>query len=151
MIVTFFGHKDAFLSDEEKKKLTDLLRSVLEKSPDAVFYLGDYGNFDYLCNSVLKELQKVFPLLRRIFVTPYLDPKYSRLKCAASRFDEVLYPFTERVPPRFAIHRRNRWMVDNADFIIACIDHDWGGAIKAVEYALQRKKPCVNLGAYSMK
>ena len=151
MIVTFFGHKDARLSGENKNKLTDVLRSVLLDVPNAVFYLGDYGNFDSCCNFALKELQKDFPLLRRVFVTPYLEPDRYRLKTAAARYDEVLYPFACRVPPRFAISRRNLWMADRADLIIACIDHDWGGAAKAVRYAVRKNKPCINLGSRDLK
>lgn len=149
MIVTFCGHRDIFFKNGEEKRLEEELRKVLEEFPNAVFYLGDYGRFDGLCNSALKKLQKEYPRLRRVFVTPYLDPEYAHFQYADEYYDEVLYPFTDKVIKRFAISKRNRWIVNEADLVIAYVDHEWGGAAKTLEYAVRKKKRCVNLGNYS--
>ena len=146
MIVTFCGHKNFCRQDDEEKRLTDLLRATLREHPDAVFYLGDYGQFDLFCNSVLRALQKDFPRMRRVFVTPYLDPEYRHLWEAEGFYDEILYPFHDPVLPRYAIDKRNRWMIERADLVIAHVDHDYGGAAKTVRHALRQKKRCHNLG-----
>ena len=148
MIVTFCGHRDIFFKNDEEKRLVEELRKILKEAPDAVFYLGDYGQFDTLCNYILKELQKEYPLLKRIFVTPYLDPEYAHLKYAKGYYDEVLYPFTDKVVKRFAISKRNQWMVNKADLVIAYVNYSWGGAVKTFEYAVRKHKRYVNLGRY---
>ena len=51
-----------------------------------------------------------------------------------------VYPPLERVPRRFAIARRNRWMVDQADVVVACVQRSWGGAAEMLRYAQRRGK-----------
>ena len=43
-----------------------------------------------------------------------------------SGYDSTVYPPLENVPHRFAISHRNRWMVENADVVVAYVLHDWG-------------------------
>ena len=54
-------------------------------------------------------------------------------------FDGTIYPDIENVPPRFAIIKRNEWMVKQSDFMIAYVNYPWGGAYKTLQYA-ERKK-----------
>ena len=55
-------------------------------------------------------------------------------------FNGTIYPDgLEFVPQKLAIIKRNEWMVDNSSFLIAYIDHEWGGAYRTFKYA-QRKK-----------
>ena len=82
MIVIFCGHRNASLSLEEEQNLVVVLRSTLKEHPDTVFYLGDYGAFDGRCNAILRDIQREYPKLKRIFVTPYLLPEYGHLKYA---------------------------------------------------------------------
>lgn len=55
-------------------------------------------------------------------------------------FDDAIYPDLETVPKRLAIIKRNEWMINNSDFLIAYVDHDWGGAYKTLEYEEKRRK-----------
>ncbi len=47
-------------------------------------------------------------------------------------------------PRRFAIPRRNRWMVEAADVVVACVLHDWGGAAATLRYARQKGKQIIS-------
>ena len=145
LIVTFCGHGKTTLSEEEEQRLIALLRSILSAHPDAIFYLGDYGAFDGTCNRILQRLQAEYPRLKRIFVTPYISPEYGRLKTAKERYDESIYPFEERVMPRYAIARRNEWMIDRADLVIANVRWNWGGAYHTLDYAKRHNKTIVNI------
>lgn len=146
LIVTFCGHREMSLTREEEQHLFELLRSILVENPDTLFYLGDYGAFDGICNVLLKKLQEDYPKLRRIFITPYITPGYWHLEAAKERYDESIYPFEDNVLPKFAISKRNEWMVDHADVVIAYVRYDWGGAYKTYKYALSKKKRSFNLG-----
>ena len=49
------------------------------------------------------------------------------------------------VPPRYAIDRRNKWMLKQADFVVTYITHDWGGAAKFAKMAEKQGKKVINL------
>ena len=44
-----------------------------------------------------------------------------------------------------AIQKRNRWLVDRADCLIAYLFRDFGGAYETVKYAKKQGKPVINL------
>ena len=140
MIITFCGHSKLSDHDIIQDKLTQELRSLLEQGSHK-FYLGGYGDFDLLAAKVLHELKPEYPELESILILPYLDRQVD-----ASLYDSTIYPPLENVPKRFAISRRNKWMVEKADILIACVDHDWGGASKKLEYAVKKGLHIINLG-----
>ena len=145
MIITFCGHSNYSFDDTVKEKLRGLLLQNIRKNPTCKFYLGGYGNFDSLCLSILKELKADFPNIELLFITPYLNKEYSKLETAKLYYDDIIYPSLESVPPRFCISRRNEWMVDEADLVIAFVKYSWGGAAKTLEYAKRKKVPFYNL------
>ena len=60
-------------------------------------------------------------------------------------YDSILYPPLETVPKRFAINKRNEWMIVQADLVISYIDHEFGGAYKTFAYAKKKKKKIIEL------
>ena len=65
-------------------------------------------------------------------------------------FDDTIYPDLEKIPRRFAIVKRNEWMIKNSNFLIAYVDHSWGGASKTLEYAKRKKHiSIINIGHYA--
>ena len=145
MIITFCGHSNCLFSDEEKEKLKQPLIIEIRKNPTCKFYLGGYGDFDSLCLRTLRELKTDFPNIELLFITPYLDNNYSKLQLAKYYYDDVIFPPIENVPRKFAILKRNEWMVDSADLVIACVKYSWGGASKTLEYAKRKMKQIINL------
>ena len=145
MIITFCGHSDFLFSDDVKQQLKNILVSEIRKNPTCKFYLGGYGDFDSLCLRTLRELKKEFQDIELIFITPYLDKNYSKLEFAKYHYDDVIFPPLESVPRKFAIIKRNEWMVEEADLVIAYIMYSWGGATKTLEYAKRKKKTITNL------
>ena len=145
MIITFCGHSNCLFSDEEKEELKQLLIKEIRKNPTCKFYLGGYGDFDSLCLRTLRELKTDLPNIELLFITPYLDKNYSKLELAKYYYDDVIFPPIENVPRKFAILKRNEWMVDSADLVIAYVKYSWGGAAKTVEYAKRKKVPIINI------
>ena len=82
-----------------------------------------------------------------IFITPYITVEYQQnhLTNLAEEYDGILYPEIEEKPLRFAISYRNKWMVEQADYVICGIEHNWGGAFKAYQHAKQKKKYVFNI------
>lgn len=50
-------------------------------------------------------------------------------------YDYMIYPTLRDVTQRSAIPQRNEWMVDSADVVVAYVTHEWGGAVKTLQYA----------------
>ena len=105
--------------------LKELLLQEIRKNPACKFYLGGYGDFDSLCLNILKEMKADFPTIELLFITPYLDDNYSKLETAKLYYDSIIYPPLENVPRRFWISKRNEWMVDEADLVIAFVKYSF--------------------------
>lgn len=73
--------------------------------------------------------------MKSILVLPYLDRKMDESQC-----DWTVYPGLVKVPRRYAITHRNHYMVNDADVVIAYVQHSWGGAAQTLDYAKQKKK-----------
>ena len=144
MIITFCGHSNCLFSDDVKQQLKNILVGEIIKNPTCKFYLGGYGDFDVLCLRTLKDFKADFPEIELIVITPYLDKNYSKLELAKYYYDDVIFPPIESVPRKFAILKRNEWMVKQADLVIAYVKYSWGGAAKALEYAKRKKKRIIN-------
>ena len=98
-----------------------------------------------MCLKTIRELKHDFPTIEILFITPYLDKNYSKLELAKYYYDDVIFPPIESVPRKFAILKRNEWMVEQADLVIAYVKYSWGGAAKALEYAKRKKKRIINI------
>jgi len=134
--ITFCGHSKIYETDGFTKWL-DLLLPTLIEGGACTFYLGGYGTFDYLAAAAVRRQKAVYPNIEAILVLPYLNKDRN---FDLSRFDSTFYPPLEKVPPRFAIVKRNEWMVSASDVVVSGVTHSWGGAAKTLEYAQRKKK-----------
>jgi len=137
--ITFCGHKDVSDSKNVEQWLRSVCSDLIAHGADE-FYLGGYGGFDHLCATVLRELKTSHPQIKLILVLPYLNSSI-----LTQGYDETIYPSLENVPLRFAISRRNEWMVKESDVVVAYVTHGWGGAAKTLEYAKRKKKRILQL------
>ena len=61
-------------------------------------------------------------------------------------YDTVLIPMElAEVHYKKAITERNRWMIDEADLLIAYVHRDFGGAYSSVKYARKQGKMVINV------
>ena len=139
MIVTFCGHGTITYTDETRKLLRDTIEKLISEGAHE-FLLGGYGAFDVMAANAVKDLKAKYPHIKSVLVVPYLDSDVDR-----DLYDCSEYPPIERVPKRFAISKRNEWMVDQADVVVAYVDHDWGGAAKTLKRAVSKKKRIINI------
>lgn len=141
-ICCFAGH--ARLSEEEKVKikLKKEIINLIEKENVTTFYSGGKGDFDWLCARTVDELRKDYPFIKSYLARAYLPKEKDDYEeyLIEKYFDSTVYPDIEKVPQRFAIIKRNEWVVNNSNFLIAYVEHDWGGAYKTLEYAEKRRK-----------
>ena len=134
MTVTFCGHKELDDPGAIRRWLEETVERLILEGADR-FLLGGYGAFDMLAASVVFQAKQKHPAVRSILVLPYLDRKAD-----ASLYDSTLYPPLETVPLRFAIVRRNEYMVSRSDVVIAYVLYSWGGAAATLRYAEKQQK-----------
>ena len=146
MIVTFCGHSDYKESKQDEEKIMSILEEAVGDRP-AELFLGGYGAFDAFARRCGKEFQKTHPHTRLIFVTPYITEAYQKthLDYAKSDYDEIVYPPIEHAPLKYAISYRNKWMVEQADLLIACVRHRFGGAYQTYLHAKRKEKQLFNI------
>ena len=137
MMVTFCGHREVQEPEKVQKWLYETVSGLILEGAD-VFYLGGYGGFDRMALTVVNKAKEAHPGVRAILVLPYLDRSMD-----LDAYDGSIYPPLEKVPRRYAISRRNRWMVDQADVVVAYVIHEWGGAATTLRYAEAKKKTII--------
>ena len=128
---TFFGHSQC---PDLRSELRDAVMRLADDGVD-MFYVGDNGRFDAQVRSVLSELG-----LRYGVVLAYL-PKGAGAGCDDTMFPEGL----ELVHPRYAIERRNRWMLERSEYVVTYVHHSWGGAAKFAALAEKQGKRMIRL------
>ena len=140
--VAFCGHGNIPSTDLEKIKpiLYNKLETLITTQGATEFLLGGYGDFDGTAARVVKALKVKYPHIISTLVIPYIDRDYNK-----ELYDGSVFPPIESVPKRFAISKRNEWMVQCADIIIAYVKYSWGGARATLEYAKRKKKEIINL------
>lgn len=145
-ICAFFGHRDCPCTEEIENNLARTIQNLIYSGIDE-FWVGHQGNFDWLVHHVLKKLKKDNPQIKECIVLSSNPNKYSSTRQASlhEQYDEIICP--EEIfegPARFAITRRNHYMVENCDAVICYIEYEKGGAYKAVKLASKLNKQISN-------
>lgn len=138
-ICTFFGHRDCPVSI--RSSLRAVLISLIETEGVTSFFVGNQGNFDAAVQSVLRDLQSQYPDITCTVVFAYM-PRQPEPYGLATLLPEGI----EKVPKRFAISWRNRWMLDHADCVVTYVTHAWGGAAQFATRARKQGKRVYPLG-----
>lgn len=134
---TFFGHRDC--PHTVKPALREAIMDLVNTQNVTMFYVGDSGQYDAYCRSVLKELGLNYAVV------------LSRMPGKPTEHDDfadTMLPegIVEGGPPRFGIERRNKWMIDNSDFAIVYLRHRiYGGAAKFATLAEKKGKTVINI------
>ncbi len=139
MNCTFFGHRNADSKIKELlKKLVYIL--ITERKVDT-FYVGNNGNFDYYAQCVLQELKNGGQDFNYYIILSYVDERALSGNQAATLFPEEL----ENCIPRFAVSKRNRWLIKNSSFLLAYSKHTLSNSSKWIAAAQKRGLEVINL------
>ncbi len=142
-VCTFFGMSCA------NQKILPCLTAVIEEliltEHVTTFYVGDKGKFDHFVQKALCEVKERHPEIKCYTVLAYLPGKRNELELPSLL--ETIYPEgMENVPPRYAIDRRNRWMIERSSFVISYPSID-GNSRKFTNIARSRGKTVIDLKA----
>lgn len=148
MIISFSGHSEIPLGNTIKEIVKEQIRNHIPDGELVTCYLGGYGDFDKICACACRELKEDFARIELVYITPYMSlSEQVKIKEMQNYgfFDASIYPPIEAVPPKFAILKRNEWMMTNADLVIAYVNRGYGGAYKSLQVAKRRKKKIINI------
>ena len=134
MTITFCGHSQTNDQDKVSSWLDVILPALIEGGA-TTFYLGGYGDFDRLAAAAVRRQKCTYPYIESVLVLPYLNKEFD-----PTAYDCTTYPPLEKVPPRYAIVKRNQWMVSESDVVISGVTHSWGGAAKTLDFAKRKGK-----------
>lgn len=145
MIISFSGHSVISLSDKVKETVKEQLRRNITDGESVTCYLGGYGDFDKICACACSELKEEYSGIELVYVTPYIGLSEHKKRQCFDFYDASIYPPIENVPPRFAILKRNEWMMANADLVIVYVERSYGGAYRSLQIARRKKKKVINI------
>lgn len=138
---TFFGHRYVF--DKIEQILTSLLIKLIENDVK-VFYVGSQGDFDCIVIKTLKSLKNKYPHISYYTVLAYLP--VSKDNYYTDYSENTLYPDgLEFVPQKYAIIKRNQWMIEKSDYVIVYVKDSFGNAVKFKELSQKKGKTVINI------
>ena len=144
-LCAFFGHRE-IPDNLEPLLCQQIIRAVTEFGVTR-FINGGYGAFDGLAARVVHDLKKQYPVIRNTLIYAY--PPAGRT--LPSEFDGSYYPEElDSLPDRWHIPRRNLWMADQCDMIIAYVNHAESRIYEPLDHVFG-KKNTINLGSYEPK
>ena len=140
MICTFIGHRDT------PKCVQPILREVLveliTKKGVNEFYIGTHGKFDNIVLTTLKELKKEFLHINYTNVLAYITGGKEDFQ----KYENTVFPnVLENTPPRFAIIKRNKWMIEKSDYVVCYVWQTLTNAVEFLEFAKRKGKKIINL------
>ena len=147
-VCTFAGHREVYQT-KISDKLDEALAKIIETDDSFIFLVGGMGDFDGMCSSAVRRAKKKHPDKRISLelVLPYLTSELNKSKeYYETYFDDVIVPSElAGVHYKSAITKRNRWMVEQSNWIIAFVYRDFGGAYTTLRYAEKKGLRVINL------
>ena len=119
--ISFIGHREIYCLDRIERLIMDIVTEKLEQKEYVEFYIGRNGDFDISAASAIKRVQRIrgHDNSSLILVQAYHtrdDVYYEKF------YDEIQYPKDVGIHPKAAITKRNKWLVNNADLLIAYVE-----------------------------
>lgn len=137
---TFIGHRNC--PESIKNKLFLKIEDLVTTQNVDTFYVGTHGNFDRFVYETLIEIEKKHKI--KIFVVlAYLNQKsdYIYYDNEKTIFPDCL----TKTPLRFAINKRNHYMIDKSNFLICFLKNRFSNTYSFVEYAIKNNVNIINL------
>ena len=138
MTCTFFGH--SVYRENVSAELEKAIIALIENNGVSLFYVGNQGEFDRI---VLRVLQK---LSTQYGVRYYVVLAYMPRADIGLAYENTLFPEEmELAVPRFAIDKRNRWMIERSDYVITYVRNSYGRAAKYRTIADKKGKRIIDI------
>lgn len=150
----FIGHKHLTITPILRETIKNEVIDLITKKGVIRFLFGSKSYFNTLCYSIVSELQKSFPHIRRIYVrADYVEIEGHYESYLLSRYEETYYPKSAIGSTRLAYVKRNQDMIDNSLYCVFYYDSSYTlgkGTKVAFEYAKKKKRNIINIFDFSV-
>ncbi len=137
--VSFIGHREVEDFFFVEQQVDSIVRELITTKYYVEFYVGRNGEFDILVASAIRRARHDLGERNSslILVIPY---SVAEIESYEKYYDEVMYPpELYDVHYKSAITKRNEWLVENSNLLIAYVTHDNGGAAHCLKKAIECK------------
>ena len=143
--VSLFGHREIADLRGLERMLLPLIKELIQTKTYVTFMISRNGEFDEYSASVIKAAQKALGKENND-ITLVLPYKVAALEYYEDYYDSIIIPDSVfGAHPKRAITLKNRWMVEQSDFVIVYVERKCGGAYEAMKYAERLNKNVINL------
>ena len=139
MVCVLFGHRDC--PDDVREDLKKTIRKLIDDGGVKEFFIGNNGGFDAMGQSVLAEICREGVVIDYTIVLSRQNEEPLNGENRATLFPDG----QERHPRRFAISKRNEWMLKRADVLIVFVRHPFSNSYKMLKKAQARGIRVINL------
>ncbi len=150
MMIAFTGHRD-YDADQNYQRLYNLVAEIAAVENDVTFLSGMAVGFDLAAAEAIIDLRKIYCTVQLKCVIPFDGQtkyfseedryRYERVLDQADEIETLEYEYSNLV-----YLRRNDFLVDNADMIIAYYDRSSkGGTAYTIRRARRAKLPIENI------
>lgn len=140
MTCTFFGHQDA--PDDLLPKLEAMVLDLFNKKGVDFFYIGNNGRFDYLAQKTLERICREGKAIGYAIVLSSL-----RERAMNGMQNKTIFPEQIAVsPPRYAVYKRNEWMLNRSEYLIAYVKYQTSNSYQWMQRAEKKGLRVCNLG-----
>ncbi|MBP3674147.1 MAG: hypothetical protein J6J18_10010 [Oscillospiraceae bacterium] len=147
--VSFFGHRVIEDPLRIEQRLEPLIRKLLKEKEYVEFLVGRDGEFDQIVSSTIRRCKRTVrdDNSAHVWVLPYPTADFRDNEEAYRDYYDEIEICASSAGGHFkgAYQTRNREMVDRADLIVFCIQHESGGAWQTMKYARKQNIPYINL------
>lgn len=144
----FCGHANTSMDNKLiLSNISNTVKELYEKEHITNFLSGGMGNFDTMCEREILLLKKSHPEVKLFLIIPYLTVSLNKNREELqARYDEIIYPdFGKEYHYKQVIVERNKWMVNNSDYVIANVTNNYGGAYRTLKYAKKMNKTVISV------
>ena len=147
--LSFFGHRVIEDPLRIEQRLEPQIRKLLKEKEYVEFLVGRDGEFDQIVSSTIRRCKRTVrdDNSAHVWVLPYPTADFrDNEEAYRDYYDEIEVCGTSAGGHfKGAYQTRNREMVDRADLIVFCIQHESGGAWQTMKYAKKQNIPYINL------
>lgn len=137
----FLGNATLLNDTEIAVKLRPILIDLIQNKDVDTFYVGVKGKFDTLAHKAIAHLKKEYPSIQIMLVIAY----HKDLERCVYPYDDFYFPLLcETGYKRWGIVRRNEWVIEKSDYIVACNQYH-GKAYDFCQKAIHKGKVVIEV------
>ncbi len=139
------GHR-VIKNDINISVLREVFIKLINDGKDT-FLIGMAVGFDTVCFKILQELKEYYNI-KLVACIPCLDQDKSFTCSQREVYKKILNDADEKVLVSenytpYCMHKRNAYMIDNSDTLVAYLREEKGGTFNTVKYAKSKNKKII--------